>query len=60
MELMKDPAVALDTHAPEELGLDPEEWLGSPVAAASSSFAMFSAGASVPLYRSCSRLEPEP
>jgi VIT1/CCC1 family predicted Fe2+/Mn2+ transporter len=49
MELMKDPAVALDTHAREELGLDPEEGLGSPVAAASSSFAMFSVGAFVPL-----------
>jgi vacuolar iron transporter family protein len=49
MELMKDPAVALDTHAREELGLDPEEGLGSPVAAAGSSFAMFSAGAFVPL-----------
>jgi VIT1/CCC1 family predicted Fe2+/Mn2+ transporter len=48
-ELMKDPAVALDTHAREELGLDLDEGLGSPVAAASSSFAMFAAGAFVPL-----------
>ncbi len=48
-ELMKDPEMALDTHAREELGLDPAEGLGSPVAAASASFAMFSAGALVPL-----------
>jgi VIT1/CCC1 family predicted Fe2+/Mn2+ transporter len=48
-ELMKDPAVALDTHAREELGLDPQEGLGSPVAAAGSSFVMFAIGAFVPL-----------
>ncbi|MGH2637456.1 MAG: VIT1/CCC1 transporter family protein, partial [Actinomycetota bacterium] len=48
-ELMKDPDVALDTHAREELGLDPKEGLGSPVAAAGASFAMFSVGAFVPL-----------
>jgi len=48
-ELMKDPEVALDTHAREELGLDPQEGLGSPLAAAGSSFAMFAAGAFVPL-----------
>lgn len=48
-ELMRDPEVALDTHAREELGLDPHEGLGSPVAAAGASFAMFSAGALVPL-----------
>ncbi|HEV8564247.1 MAG TPA: VIT1/CCC1 transporter family protein [Actinomycetota bacterium] len=48
-ELMKDPAVALDTHAREELGLDPDEGLGSPIAVAGSSFATFSAGAFVPL-----------
>jgi VIT1/CCC1 family predicted Fe2+/Mn2+ transporter len=48
-ELMKDPAVALDTHAREELGLDPDEGLGSPLAAAGSSFAMFALGALVPL-----------
>jgi VIT1/CCC1 family predicted Fe2+/Mn2+ transporter len=48
-ELMKDPAVALDTHAREELGLDPDEGLGSPLAAAGASFAMFAVGALVPL-----------
>jgi VIT1/CCC1 family predicted Fe2+/Mn2+ transporter len=48
-ELMRDPAVALDTHAREELGLDPEEGLGSPIAAAGASFAMFAVGALVPL-----------
>jgi VIT1/CCC1 family predicted Fe2+/Mn2+ transporter len=48
-ELMKDPETALDTHAREELGLDPQEGLGSPAAAAAASFAMFSAGAFVPL-----------
>lgn len=48
-ELMKDPQVALETHAREELGIDMEEGLGSPWAAAGSSFAMFSIGAFVPL-----------
>jgi VIT1/CCC1 family predicted Fe2+/Mn2+ transporter len=48
-ELMRDPEVALDTHAREELGLDPREGLGSPFAAAGSSFAMFAVGAFVPL-----------
>ncbi len=48
-ELMKDPQVALETHAREELGIDIEEGLGSPWAAAGSSFAMFSLGAFVPL-----------
>jgi vacuolar iron transporter family protein len=46
--VMADPKVALDTHAREELGLDPEE-LGSPWGAALSSFVMFSLGAGVPL-----------
>jgi VIT1/CCC1 family predicted Fe2+/Mn2+ transporter len=48
-ELMRDPEVALDTHAREELGLDPQEGLGSPLAAAGASFAMFAVGALVPL-----------
>ena len=48
-ELMKDPEIALQTHAREELGLDPDEGLGSPVAAASSSFVAFAFGAFVPL-----------
>ena len=48
-EIMKDPALALDTHAREELGLDPDEGLGSPEAAAGASFVTFSVGAFVPL-----------
>jgi VIT1/CCC1 family predicted Fe2+/Mn2+ transporter len=47
--IMKDPEVALETHAREELGIDMEEGLGSPWAAAGSSFVMFSIGALVPL-----------
>lgn len=46
--IMKDPEVALETHAREELGLDPTQ-LGSPWAAAVSSFLTFSLGAAVPL-----------
>ena len=46
--VMADPKVALETHAREELGLDPEE-LGSPSGAAISSFVMFSIGAAIPL-----------
>jgi VIT1/CCC1 family predicted Fe2+/Mn2+ transporter len=46
--VMKDPEVALETHAREELGLDPEE-LGSPWGAAISSFLTFGIGALVPL-----------
>jgi VIT1/CCC1 family predicted Fe2+/Mn2+ transporter len=48
-ELMRDPKVALETHAREELGLDPEGGLGSPWAAAGSSFVTFAIGAIVPL-----------
>ena len=48
-EVMKDPELALETHAREELGLDPREGLGSPWAAAGSSFAMFCLGAVIPL-----------
>lgn len=47
--VMKDPAVALETHAREELGLDPEE-LGSPWGAAASSLLTFSIGAAIPLF----------
>lgn len=47
--LMEDPQVALETHAREELGLDPKEGLGSPWGAALSSFLTFSFGALVPL-----------
>lgn len=47
--VMADPETALQTHAREELGLDPEGGLGSPWAAAGSSFVMFAFGAIVPL-----------
>src|SRR4051812_6905151 len=47
-EMMRNPELALQTHAREELGIDPNE-LGSPVGAATSSFFAFSAGAVVPL-----------
>jgi VIT1/CCC1 family predicted Fe2+/Mn2+ transporter len=46
--MMRDPEVALETHAREELGIDPGQ-LGSPIAAAASSFVAFSIGAIVPL-----------
>ena len=48
-ELMRDPDMALETHAREELGLDPEMGLGSPVAAATASFVTFASGALLPL-----------
>lgn len=47
-EMMATPALALDTHAREEHGIDPDE-LGSPVQAAVASFASFALGALVPL-----------
>jgi VIT1/CCC1 family predicted Fe2+/Mn2+ transporter len=46
--VMEDPDVALETHAREELGLDPEE-LGSPWRAAITSFITFTLGAAIPL-----------
>jgi VIT1/CCC1 family predicted Fe2+/Mn2+ transporter len=46
--IMQDPEVALQTHAREELGLDPDE-LGSPWGAAAASFLAFTLGAAVPL-----------
>lgn len=46
--VMRDPEIALQTHAREELGINPES-LGSPVGAAVSSFFAFTAGAVVPL-----------
>ena len=46
--VMQDPEVALETHAREELGVDPTQ-LGSPIGAATSSFVAFSVGALVPL-----------
>lgn len=48
-QMMRDPALALETHAREELGIDPNE-LGSPVAAALSSFGAFAVGGLIPLF----------
>lgn len=47
-QLIANPAKALDTLAREELGLNPDD-LGSPWAAAVSSFAAFAVGAMLPL-----------
>ena len=47
-KMMRDPDVALDTHAREELGLNMKE-LGSPWGAAASSFVAFVMGAIVPV-----------
>jgi VIT1/CCC1 family predicted Fe2+/Mn2+ transporter len=44
----RNPELALQTHAREELGIDPES-LGRPVSAAVSSFVTFSVGATIPL-----------
>lgn len=44
----RDPDLALETHAREELGIDPAE-LGSPLGAAVSSFGAFAGGAVLPL-----------
>lgn len=46
--MMRDPETALETHAREELGINPSA-LGSPVQAALSSFLSCAAGAFVPL-----------
>lgn len=46
--MMRDPDTALETHAREELGIDPHA-LGSPLLAAASSFATFALGALLPL-----------
>ena len=46
--MMRNPDVALETHAREELGIDPAA-LGSPIGAALSSFFSFAAGALLPL-----------
>ena len=46
--MMADPQVALEVHAREELGFDPDQ-LGSPIGAAVSSFGAFSVGAILPL-----------
>lgn len=47
-QMHRDPDVALETHAREELGIDPTQ-LGSPVKAAASSFVAFGLGALAPL-----------
>lgn len=46
--MMQDPKVALEVHAREELGIDPDE-LGAPVGAACWSFLSFALGAILPL-----------
>lgn len=47
-EMMRDPELALEAHAREELGIDPAQ-LGSPMGAAASSFFAFALGALIPL-----------
>ena len=47
-DMMRDPDLALEAHAREELGIDPDE-LGSPVRAAVASFLSFAVGALVPV-----------
>lgn len=47
-EMMRTPELALETHAREELGINPRS-LGSPAQAAFSSFATFAIGAFMPL-----------
>ena len=47
-EVMSDPDLALETHAREELGINPQS-LGSPWKAAISSFVAFAIGAVLPL-----------
>ncbi len=46
--IMGDPELALNTHAREELGIDPSS-IGSPIQASSASFVSFGIGAIVPL-----------
>ncbi len=47
-QVHRDPEVALDVHAREELGVDPDE-TGNPTGAALSSFFAFAVGALIPL-----------
>ncbi len=47
-KMMRDPELALETHAREELGIDPAR-TGNPLQAAASSFVMFAVGAVLPL-----------
>ena len=46
--VMADPEVALEVHAREELGVDPDE-VGDPIGSAVSSFVSFAIGALMPL-----------
>ncbi len=48
VKMMRNPELALETHAREELGINPEE-TGNPVEAAVSSFLTFAIGAFIPL-----------
>jgi VIT1/CCC1 family predicted Fe2+/Mn2+ transporter len=48
VKMMRDPDIALETHAREELGILPGE-TGKPLQAASSSFVTFAIGAFIPL-----------
>jgi VIT1/CCC1 family predicted Fe2+/Mn2+ transporter len=48
VKMMRDPDLALETHAREELGIDPGQ-TGKPLQAAASSFVAFGVGAFVPL-----------
>jgi vacuolar iron transporter family protein len=47
-KMMSDPDIALETHAREELGIDPGQ-TGNPLQAAVSSFVAFAIGAFIPL-----------
>lgn len=47
-QMMRDPELALEVHAREELGIDPGQ-LGSPLGASASSFLAFALGALLPL-----------
>jgi VIT1/CCC1 family predicted Fe2+/Mn2+ transporter len=48
VKMMRDPELALETHAREELGINPEE-TGRPLQAAGTSFVTFAIGALIPL-----------
>jgi VIT1/CCC1 family predicted Fe2+/Mn2+ transporter len=48
-QVHQNPEIALDVHAREELGVDPDE-TGNPAAAAISSFFAFAIGAMIPLF----------
>ncbi len=48
VRMMRDPEIALETHAREELGINPRQ-TGNPYQAAASSFVMFAIGAFLPL-----------